>query len=116
LPAGPPVRVNPDRAAIRTAGHLCEGGIRVPQPHDAGPPPAQLPALAQRPRPPPRRPSRPAPRTCPHPQRTRATLGTPQDQSRMTRRTFVASALAERENVGLDTGSEEADLECAVGD
>ena len=36
---------------------------------------AGLPALAQRPRPPPRRPGRPAPRTSPHPQRTPATLG-----------------------------------------
>jgi transposase len=39
---------------------------------------ACLPALAQRPRPPPRRAGRPAPRTCPHPQRTPATLGTPE--------------------------------------
>jgi len=33
----------------------------------------------------PRCPGRPAPRTRPHPQRTPATLGTPQDQSRVTR-------------------------------
>jgi hypothetical protein len=42
-----------------------------------------LPALAQRQRPPSRRPGRPAPRTRPHPQRTPATLGPPQTQSRM---------------------------------
>jgi DDE superfamily endonuclease len=35
-------------------------------------------------RPPPRRPGRPAPRTRPHPQRTPATLGTAQSQSRMS--------------------------------
>ena len=29
---------------------------------------------------------------------------------------YLAASLAERENVGLDTGSEEGDLECAVGD
>ena len=42
-----------------------------------------LPALAQRPRPPPRRPGRPAPRTRPHPQRTAAALGPPQAEGRM---------------------------------
>ena len=51
--------------------------------------------LAQRQRPPPRRPGRPAPRTRPHPQRTPATLGPPTAESRMTqtRRTFMDTAL-----------------------
>src|SRR5262249_26852673 len=43
-----------------------------------------LPALAQRPRPSPRRAGRPAPRTRPHPQRTPATLGPTETQSSMT--------------------------------
>jgi transposase len=75
----------PDRAAVRADPHLRDGRLGLPQPHRAGPPPARLPALAQRQRPPPRRPGRPAPRTRPHPQRTPATLGPPQDQSRVTR-------------------------------
>jgi len=59
------------------------------------PPAAGLPALAQRPRPSPRRAGRPAPRTRPHPQRTPATLGPPEAQSRMTNPVnVVASALA----------------------
>jgi transposase len=61
----------------RAATHFCHGRIRLPQPHRPGPPPAGLPALAQRQRPPPRHPGRPAPRTRPHPQPTPATLGTP---------------------------------------
>ena len=42
--------------------------------------------LRWRPRPPPRRAGRPAPRTGPHPQRTPATLGPPQARSRMINR------------------------------
>ena len=50
----------------------------------AGPPAARLPALAQRQRPPPRRPGRPTPRTRPHPQRTPTTLGPTPTQRRLT--------------------------------
>jgi transposase len=73
----------PDRGAIRAVAHLRDERLRLPQSHGAGPPPAGLPHLAQRQRPPPRRPSRAAPRTGPHPQRTPATLGPPTAQSRM---------------------------------
>ena len=73
----------PDRGAIRAVADLRHGRLRPPQSHGAGPPPAGLPHLAQRQRPPPRRPGRPAPRTRPHPQRTPATLGPSPTQSRM---------------------------------
>jgi transposase len=64
-----------DRGALRPVADLCHGQLRPSEPPHAGPQAAGLPALAQRPRPPPRRPGRPAPRTRPHPQRTPATLG-----------------------------------------
>ena len=71
----------------------------------AGPQAAGLPALAQRPRPSPRRAGRPAPRASPHPQRTPATLGPTETQSRMTGPVDVmASALACR------AGAARADL------
>ena len=75
----------PDRSAVRSRADLRHGRRQPPQPHRAGPPAARLPALAQCQRPPPRHPGRPAPRTRPHPQRTTATLGTAQTQSRLTR-------------------------------
>ena len=74
----------PDRGAVRPVAHLRHGRFRLPQPHRAGPAAAGLPALAQHPRTPSRRPGRPAPRTRPHPQRTPSALGPPQAQSRMT--------------------------------
>ncbi len=69
---------NPVRGALRSVADLCHGHLRPSEPPGAGPQAAGLPALAQRPRPPPRRAGRPAPRTSPHPQRTPATLGPPQ--------------------------------------
>jgi transposase len=75
----------PDRSAVRAGPQLRDGRLRPPEPRRAGPQAAGLPALAQRPRPPPRRPGRPAPRTRPHPQRTPPALGTAQTQSRLTR-------------------------------
>ncbi|MDQ0938463.1 transposase [Streptomyces sp. V1I1] len=48
---------------------------QLPQPHGADPGLARLPALAQRQRPPPRRPGRRAQGTRPHPQRERHPLG-----------------------------------------
>jgi transposase len=74
---------NPIRGAIRARPHLRHEQLGLPEPPRADPPAPGLPALAQRPRPPPRRAGRPAPRTCPHPQRTPATLGPPQGPSRM---------------------------------
>ena len=74
--------IEPQFGPIRT---FVMGGSDHPNHTVAGPPPAGLPALAQHQRPPPRRPGRPAPRTRPHPQRTPATLGPPQNQSRVTR-------------------------------
>ena len=58
--------------------------------------PARLPALAQRQRPPPRRPGRPTPRTRPHPQRTATTLGPTPQPSRLIKpgERIVVSALA----------------------
>jgi transposase len=75
----------PDRGAFRALAHLRHRYLGPPEPHRAGQETTGLPALAQRSCPPPRRPSRPAPRTSPHPQRTPATLGTPPTQSRLTR-------------------------------
>jgi hypothetical protein len=72
--------------AIRAGSHLCHGQLGPPQSPRTGPPAAGLPALAQRPRPPSRRPGRPAPRTGPHPQRAPATLGPPQAEGCMTGR------------------------------
>ena len=51
----------PDRGALRSLADLRHGQLRLPEPPGAGPAAAGLPALAQRPRPPPRRPGRPAP-------------------------------------------------------
>src|SRR5215471_15686883 len=67
----------PDRGAIRARPHLCPGQLGLPESPHAGPQAAGLPALAQRPRTPPRRPGRPAPRAGPHPRRTPAMLGPP---------------------------------------
>src|SRR5262249_44484789 len=53
LPAPHRPLAQPDRAAIRADPHLHHERLGPPQPHRAGPPPAELPALAQRPRPPP---------------------------------------------------------------
>ena len=66
---------NSGRGALWSVADLCHGHLRPSGPPGAGPQAAGLPALAQRPRPPPRRAGRPAPRTSPHPQRTPATLG-----------------------------------------
>ncbi len=62
------------------------------------PGPAGASALAQRPRPPPRRAGRPTPRTRPHPQRERPPLGPPQarDEGGLTLRTFMVIAQATR--------------------
>src|SRR4029453_5676909 len=51
----------PDRAAVRAAAHLRHRRLQPSQPHRACPPPARLPALAQRQRMPSRRPCRPTP-------------------------------------------------------
>nr|WP_246122895.1 hypothetical protein [Actinoallomurus bryophytorum] len=67
---------NPIEAQFGSAD-LHDGQLRPPQPHRPGPPATRLPALAQHQRPPPRHPGRTTPRTRPHPQRTRATLGPP---------------------------------------
>src|SRR5450755_1394068 len=48
----------PDRGPVRAAADFRHGQLRPPQPHGAGRPAAGLPAVAQRPRPPPRRPGR----------------------------------------------------------
>ncbi len=58
----------PDRGALRSLADLRHGQLRPSGPPGAGPQAPGLPALAQRPRPPPRRAGRPAPRTSPHPQ------------------------------------------------
>jgi magnesium transporter len=63
--------------AVRADPHLRHGRLGLPQPHRLGPPHAGLPALAQRQRPPPRRPGRPVPRTRPHPRRTQQRWGRP---------------------------------------
>ena len=65
----------PDRGPVRAVAHLHHGRIRPPQPPGAGASAAGLPALAQHPRPPPRRPRRTTSRTRPDPQRTPPTLG-----------------------------------------
>jgi DDE superfamily endonuclease len=78
-------RANPIEAQFGPVRTLVMGGSDHPQPHRAGPQAPGLPALAQRPRPPPRHPGRPAPRAGPHPQRTPATLGPAPDESRMIR-------------------------------
>ena len=65
----------PDRGPVRAAAHLHDGRLRSPEPSGAGAPAAGLPALAQHPRPPPRRARRATPRTSPDPQRTPPTLG-----------------------------------------
>ena len=57
----------PDRGPVRAAAHLRDGRLEPPEPSRLGPPVAGLPALAQRQRPPSRRPDRPTPRTRPHP-------------------------------------------------
>jgi len=80
-----PLRVlgEPDRGPVRAAAHVHDGRVRPPQPSGAGAPAAGLPALAQHPRPPSRRPRRATPRTRPHPQRTPPTLGpTPRGMTR----------------------------------
>src|SRR4051812_6247197 len=89
----------PHRGPVRAAAHLHDGELELPQPHRPGPGPAGPPALAQHPRPTPRRPGRPTPRTRPHPQRERPPLGTTQDQGRgrLTRRTFLVTALGRPE-------------------
>jgi transposase len=74
----------PDRGALRSLADLCYRHLGPPESSRAGPAAAGLPALAQRPRPPPRRAGRPAPRTRPHPQRTPATLGPPETEGRLT--------------------------------
>jgi len=74
-----------NRGPVRAAAHLHHGQLRPPEPHCAGPEAAGLPGLAQRQRPPPRRPGCPAPRTRPHPQRAPATLGPPTLTNSMTR-------------------------------
>jgi len=66
----------PDRGPVRAAAHVHHERLRPPQPPRAGAPVAGLSALAQHPRPPPRRPRRATPRTGPDPQRTPPTLGT----------------------------------------
>jgi transposase len=58
----------PDRGPVRAAAHLRDGQFRPRKPPRSGPPPARIPALAQRQRPPPRRLGRATPRTRPHPQ------------------------------------------------
>jgi hypothetical protein len=87
--AGPAARdlpPHPRHPLLRAGSHLCHGQPGPPQSPRTGPPAAGLPALAQRPRPPSRRPGRPAPRTGPHPQRAPATLGPPQAEGCMTGR------------------------------
>ena len=65
----------PDRGAVRAVAHVHHGRLRPPQPPRAGAPVAGVSALAQHPRPPPRRPRGATPRTSPHSQRTPPTLG-----------------------------------------
>ena len=74
---------NPVEAQFGPLRTFVIGSSDHPQSHRAGRAPAGLPGLAQRQRPPPRRAGRPAPRTRPYSQRTPATLGTAQAQSRV---------------------------------
>jgi hypothetical protein len=89
----------PDRGPVRAATHLHDGRVRPSQPHHARPRDARLPAVAQRQRPPPRRPGRATPRTHPHPQRTPPTLG-PTTRG-LTPSTFMVNALAEQRSARL---------------
>ena len=66
---------NPIEAQFGPLRTFTMGASEPPEPPGAGAPAAGLPALAQHPRPPPRRPRRPTPRTRPDPQRTPPTLG-----------------------------------------
>ena len=66
---------NPIEAQFGPLRSFTMAELGPPQPHRAGPRAAGLPALAQRQRPPPRRPGRPTPRTRPRPQRTPTPLG-----------------------------------------
>jgi transposase len=84
LHAGQRVAGQPGRGALRSLADLRHGELGLSESCSARPQAAELPALAQRPRPPPRRAGRPAPRTRPHPQRTPAALGAPETQSSMT--------------------------------
>jgi Winged helix-turn helix len=93
------------------------GRAAVPAwPHRAGPQAPGLPALAQRQRPPPRCPGRPAPRTSPRPQRAPASPGPPRDQDRMTpaSRSQAGSERAEDDvdaaGAAAAAGPEELDL------
>ena len=54
LHAGQRVVGQPDRGALRSLADLCHGQLGLPEPHRPGQETAGLPALAQRPRPPPR--------------------------------------------------------------
>jgi transposase len=66
---------NPIEAQFGPMCTFVMGGSDHPKSLRARPPPAGLPGLAQRQRPPSRRPGRPAPRTRPHPQPAPAPLG-----------------------------------------
>ena len=74
---------NPVEAQFGPLRTFVMGASDHPSHHRAGPQASGVPALAQRQRPPPRRPGRPAPRARPRPRRTASTLGPPQAQSRM---------------------------------
>jgi hypothetical protein len=74
----------PDRGPVRAAALVHHGQLELPQPHRPGPRDAAIPTLAQRQRPPLRRPRRPTPRTRPHPQRTPTTLGPTTTEGRVT--------------------------------
>lgn len=65
----------PDRGPLRPATAVHPGRLPPPQPPRTDPGSARLPALAQRQRPPPRRPRRTAQGTRPHPQREKHSLG-----------------------------------------
>jgi hypothetical protein len=67
--------IEADFGPHRPTAAVHPGQLPPPQPPHADPGPARLPALAQRQRPPPRRPRRTTPRTRPHPQRERHPLG-----------------------------------------
>ncbi|CUW32795.1 hypothetical protein TUE45_pSRTUE45c_0163 (plasmid) [Streptomyces reticuli] len=65
----------PNRGPLWPAAAVHPGQLKPPQPPRADPGPARLSAMAQRQRPPSRRPGRSTPRTGPHPQREKHSLG-----------------------------------------
>jgi hypothetical protein len=67
----------PTRSRLRAAAHLRDGRVEPPQPRHPGTQAAGLSALAQRQRPPPRRPRRATPRTCARPHERQQRWGRP---------------------------------------